>query len=260
MDDSSKSNRPGADERGLTLIELLFVAVLLALMSLVLYSSLNGVMRAKTMIDSETLRDRNAQYVLSRMTRELMTRMAIPLNSSKGTQKDSQLQIGSASSSPSSNLYLKGKSGKDEGGESDSLRFVSNGAAQEFFGAFANYGPVELEYRLEDQPENQRLGVKTERRRRERRDEEAGRSVLVREEYPANVSREEIIEERRVVFPLIEHVEALRFRYLKDGKWQDKWETARVLPDGVELSFTVREPWSKRRTYKAFVALGRASR
>ena len=162
-----------------------------------------------------------AQYVLERMQRELTARVLSPISA------DGSSQDGSSLGGLGGRSYFLGQNGGTEREERDRLRFVSSNAAQAQFAAAPNFGLVEVEYRLEENREND-AG---------RREEDGPPGmILVREEMPAELPEKKIAEARRAIFPLAYDVAALGFRYLKDGKWQEEWkEPLARLPEAVEV-------------------------
>ena len=65
---TSESN---TSEKGFTLIELIIVSVLLAVLGGLLYSTINGVIQAKNIVESEIEATSKAQFVLEKIGREL---------------------------------------------------------------------------------------------------------------------------------------------------------------------------------------------
>ena len=66
-------------ESGFTLVELLVVSVLLALLSTILHGTLSGIMRCRSLVESERDNTLAAQRILSRISRELSARVRTPL-------------------------------------------------------------------------------------------------------------------------------------------------------------------------------------
>ena len=134
-------------EKGFTMLELIVVSALLALMSAILYGTLNGIMRGQSLVSSGRTDYRVARYVFNRLGTELSSRMAEPLAADKNA---------SSSGTPfraSRRAYMFGQNKQSGSADTDSLRFVSAGAAQQIVGGGGNHGLVEIEYRLEKDPD-----------------------------------------------------------------------------------------------------------
>ena len=229
-------------EQGFTLIELLVVSVLLAVMSAILYGTLNGIIRGNTMVENERDTARVAQYVLERMTRELSSRVQLQLSVIQQNSADSRNPVPSV---------FEGGSEQAAGGDRGYVRFVCLNGAQAFYNAIPNYGLVEIGYHLEDSA-NKTFGSIS-------RPGSEGRHVLVRVEVPADVQNKDIIKKKTLAFPLAEDVASLRFRFMKDGKWLSEWKNQSAqLPQAVEITLKLVTPERKTETYRTAVSLNRA--
>ena len=220
-------------DTGFTLVELLIVSVLLALLSSILYATLGGIMRSRSLVDSERDSTVAAQRILSRMSRELNARVRTPLR-----QKDDAGGEAPATSTPTGSsfggrrvLYLEGTNAKKSERNADTIRFASASATQLLYGSLANQGAAEIEYRLEELPKNIRP---------ETPEDGLQSLALVREEIPVEVREKETLDARRVIFPLAENVVGLNFRYLNEGKWQKDWNQGNQLPEAVEITLQLR--------------------
>lgn len=245
------------DERGFTLIELVVVAVLAAVLSAILYGTITGIVRSRDLAARVLTRDRTAHYVLSRMTHEIAGRSAlVPLAARKDSADGASP---SAQPSPQPSLgfagfvggtqYILGSRGEEGESSRDSIRFVSAGTAQGFIGAFVNYGLVEIEYRLEEDPNAP--PARDDRKR----------LLLVREERPAAVPAPEVAEQRKVVVPIAENVRSLGFRYLKDGKWLPEWKNqSPPLPEAIEITLEVVDEEGGTDRYRTAVFVNRRQR
>ncbi len=237
------------DNKGFTLIELLIVSVLLALMSSILYGTVTGVIQGKTLVETDSETARTVHHLLMRMTKELSSRIALPLAKRKNEDKETD-----SSGTLVGSQYLIGISKESMGGDQDSLRFVSAAGAQAFIGGNTNFGPVEIEYRLEEPPDGRRRFYSTD-------SERIDTWYLVREEWPADVGNDDIRQARNIIFPVLEDVIGLNFRYLSTGQWQEEWANPRgQIPDAVEISIDVLAKSGKKETYRTAVALNRPER
>lgn len=233
------------EEAGFTLIELLVVSLMLAMLSAILYGTISGILRGRSIILSEESTARTAQYVLERMTRELTARVAVPLEEAEGgnSRVRNQYLLASKSSSGSEGI--------------DRLRFVSSNATSNSFSSLSNSGLLEVEYRLEEPADSQfeeHLSAEEQRYRGEDK-------VLIREEAPADVERDETVEAREIVFPLAHKVRGLQFRFYKDGKWSEIWQPTRAsFPEAIEITLRLRSEGESIDVYRTAVALSRQSR
>ncbi len=242
---NSLSDSTTNTETGFTLVELLVVSLMLALLSGILYGTISGILRGRSIILGEESTARSAQYVLERMTRELTARVAVPLSDPEGSSNTSQRQYIRASKSTSSSEGV------------DRIRFVSSNAGQQSFNDVQNFGLLEVEYRLAD-PQR---GEDYEELEPEERQLAADDKVLLREESPADVERDETIKARDLVFPMAEKVRGLQFRFFKDGKWSDIWQPNRAaLPEAIEITLQLRSDGENIDTYRTAIALSRQSR
>ncbi|MFN8389567.1 MAG: type II secretion system protein GspJ [Bdellovibrionota bacterium] len=232
---------------GLTLIELVVVAALLALLSALLWGTLSGIIRARDVSDATRTADVTAHYIFSRISNELAGRSFVPLNTVKD---DDSSAAGSSSGAPqigAAPSYLLGTD--EQGGERDldKIRFVSSNAAQPFVGGQSNHGLVEVEYHLAENPDEDASAPPASGKKP---------MTLVRVETPAAVTTKELIQSRRIILPLAENIVSLNFRYLRNGTWQKDWkETNPPLPEAVEVTLGVLAEGDKVETYRTAVAI-----
>lgn len=237
MNQLISKSRLASDSRGFTLLEMIVVAGLLAMMTVLLYGTVGGILRGQELVSAGRSSYRSARYVLDRMGRELSSKVLESL-----TLKDEDEQ----STRRRRRSYLIGKNKNSGKADTDSVRFVSDGAAQKLFGPGGNKGRVEIEYRLERNREESLADVP---------DDGLRNLVLVREEAPAGVDKE-IAEEHRVVFPLAYNVVSLDFKYRRQGEWKEEWkDTDRGFPEAIQISLRLRGKDSRLRTFVTAVAL-----
>ncbi len=232
-------------EHGLTLIELVVVAFLIAILTSILYGALGGIIRTRDRTEELRSTDRTAHYLFGRIGLEIGGRSFVPLNT---VTADS---AGSGSTAPPSAPPLPSyivSDNKHEGDyDSDSLRFVSANAAQAFVGSPGNFGMVEVEYRLDNSRDASPSSSGPKR-------------ILVRRETPAGISSADTLTKRTVEIPLAEDVVSLKFRFMKSGKWQDGWhETANPLPEMIEMTVSVRAPNDSVETYRTAFPISQRS-
>lgn len=233
-------------ESGLTLVEVVVVSVLLAFMSTILYSSLNGLTQSKERINSERIASRTARFVFSRLSREFRGSLAQPIYiSDDSTSDNTENSTQSTNTAAKAQVYLIGIDAERHSQSNDSVQFISSSGAQAVVGGMANYGHVQIRYQLVDNPDD-----------KESNNDEYPRRLLVREETPAGVTEPDIIKQRRVVFPIAHNISALNLRYFNNGKWIDQWmDDASGLPEAIEVSLSIANKDGKNETYKTAFAI-----
>lgn len=220
-------------ERGLTLIELVVVTFLIAILSGILYGTLGGIIRTRDQTEDLRAMDRTAHYLFGRIGMEIGGRSFVPLNNVNpdGT---------TPTSAPVAPVptYMVSESKREGDFDADTFRFVSGNAAQAFVGSPGNFGLVEVEYRLEKSAKADPSSSIPKR-------------LLIRSEVPAGITSPDIIKKRRVEVPLAEDVVSLKFRFLKDGKWQSGWKDSTTpLPEMIELTIGIRTGGDRVESYR----------
>ena len=209
------------NQNGFTLIELVVVSVLLAIMATILYGSITGIMGGRDAIKSQRQTGTLAQFVLERMSRDLISRELIPLTNQEGASTPNTGFRGFGAQK-----YFEGTNASKDEANADSIRFVTNNVPQVTSSTVPNFGLIEVSYRLE-KPKDRDA------------DERAPRYVLIRDEKPAEISEQnkELLEKRTRSLPLADNVAGLNFRYLLNGEWQESWQNAqRPLPEAIEIT------------------------
>ncbi len=236
-----KIKRDLKSERGFTLVEMVAVSVLLSMLSLVLYGTLDGIIDGRAAILNRSRSGATARIVMERMTRELNGIVfGITLSENDEEQQDGQ-GVTQGSSFSSARTFFEGKSNSGKG----SIRFVSAEVAQAAYGTFTNHGVVEIRYRLVEDPEQE--------------DSEDKSFILVREETPGGVRNEKITKERKVVFPLASGISSLDFRFLDNEEWQSDWSQPSV-PNAVEITLGVTDSNGAKNMFRTAVAVSQKRR
>lgn len=251
-------NRTLNSEQGFTLVDVAVVTVLLALLGAVIYSTLDGMMRTREALEGQRLVTHTAQYVLSRMTRELANRtedsIVPPSESPTPVPADGSGELGEEEQddeNEESDLLMLGVDKKNGDHDADQIIFSSVGSGQVLFNAAQNFGVVQISYRLE---QRRGSGLGTEATL----GSDAEHSVLVREERPAQVVDKKKAEERTLIFPISDHVTSLNFRYRRKNRWLNEWKEDQIgLPQAVEITLRVEDETGKGETFRTAVSLTR---
>lgn len=238
-----------AQDRGFTLIELLLVSVLLALLSAILYSTINGIIRGSSLIEEQRVMTRTGQFVLERMTRELSARALIALNSEKSNSEAPGNPFGIQP-----RHAMIGIDKKLGHSQADIIRFVSTTSGQAGQGAVQNFGLLEVQYALGEMDDSYLPNLKAHA--------DKDRYVLLRREAPANVQNQELLKQRTYTIPLAENVVGLNFRYMKDGAWQEQWQDPGLrLPEAVEITLRLASETSEQTAlFRTAVLISRPNR
>lgn len=269
LSNAYQKSRLADREHGFTLAEVAIVSVLLALLASLIYGSITGIMRTKKVLDEQRTVLSTAQYVMSRMTRELANRVEEPLSSEKESARASSAgesggeQSGdgeeggeaggeeeqAADQDEEFDVYLLGINRRDGDRDADSIRFVSSGGGQVVFQGAQNIGLVEISYELLGGSTSMHDGNDSSRR--------TG-FTLVRAERPAGKVDEKVRAARTIRFPMSERIESLNLRYRKRSKWLDEWsEKEEGLPEAVEISLTVSDDSGSSSNFRTAVPLTR---
>ena len=211
-----------ASEKGFTLIELIIVSVLLAILGGLLYRTINGVIQAKNIVESEIEATSRAQFILEKIGRELSSVNLGALN----------LSNGSGSLGLSNVIFL---------GQKDRITFNTSAGGQIINGRNNNYGSVQVSYYLESESK-----------------EFSGRKTfkLIREELPSGITDEKTVEMRRSSTTVINSVEKIAFRFYSRENWADTWDQPN-LPEAVEILLLLKDIENTTKAYKTAYSLGR---
>jgi len=225
-------------EAGFTLIELSFVALLLALLSGIIYGTVITMVRTKNALEDRRISERTAQALLTRLSRELENRQSEPLKKNKQNPSGNAAAATSGGDDDSESVtLLLGRSRRAGGVDTDSIRFTTLGSSAS--SDLGNPGLIEVEYRLEPQASGQAF-------------------ALVREEVPAAVDDQRAADQRRFKAILSNSVKSLQFRYRSNRKWVNQWSAKReTFPDSVEITLGLQTQSGGLDTYRTAVLLYR---
>lgn len=208
------------NQNGFTLVELILVTLLLGAMSAILLSSLNSLIAGKKSIENQRVADQVARYVLARMTKELSGFALIPLSN---IDKDGK-------SSGNISRYFMGVNKSERGQHKDSITFATISAGQVVQGDIGSRGAIEVEYRLEEDPE----------KKKERTLKKGKSFLLIRRELPAGMPDKKSAYKQQVEFPLANNISGINFRYLRDENWVDTWEDDSIsFPRAIEITLQI---------------------
>ena len=254
------------NDAGFTLVELVVVTVLLALMASILYGTLTGIMGGRQIIESEREVSTTALTVLDSITRDLTARALVPLRdptSSSGSSSGSGTSTGTSGGTAGVGFGTTGLGGQARGyffgenkqeGESDAdfVRFVANELPGDSPGTPANYGYVEISYRL----------VEVDRNSIPEDFQGKGNMYqLVREETPADVQEEEITKTRSYETVIADRVAGFNVRYLKDGTWEKTWKSSpNPVPEAVEITLSMFASNGDIQRYRTAVAISKRAK
>ncbi len=237
-------------EAGFTLIELSFVALLLALLGSIIYGSITTLVRTKSVIESGRVGQRTAEAVISRISRELENRYAEPLRARNAANK-AAAQSPNSSADPDvdevSAPLLVGRTRRVQGVSADSIRLVTlgNPASSEM----GNPGLIEVQYTLQSIPNPQGASGANS----------APLFSLIREEGPADVENQKIFDARTFRQVLSDKVRSLQFRYRFNRRWVNQWSTKReTFPDAVEITLSMANENGGSQVYRTAVSIYRS--
>jgi len=203
-----------SSESGLTFIEVMVVTVLLGFLSLIAFGSIDGIVRTREALSSQSKSLNVARTAFERIGRELTNRsleLIVPHDDSSSGQRTAN-----------ANLLL----GESDGDGKDSITFSSAEVAQSSSSSFSNQGIVQIKYFLAEDPDSDS-------------DRDSKGLSLVRNEILSGSDADQK-KSSRVVFPIASGIKSLDFRYWKDEQWFETWDESN-LPDVVEVSIKLIE-------------------
>lgn len=231
-----KTNLKNKSQFGFTLIELVIVITILSVVMGITYSALNQLMRSRKFLDDQREIDIVASSLISRLSRELQL----------ASRDYSVLPLPSEDSNrvrPRLNLVGESKS-IEKSDSADSIRFMALDGGQYLPDGGTHSGTVEINYRIEEDPDQANSQVQT--------------YLLIRQETP-NIRPIEKAREKVINFPIAKNVLSLRFRYFssENDQWYETWgsDGREGLPDRVSISFKLRSPLGDVREFVTAVAI-----
>ncbi len=234
-------------EPGFTMVELVIVVSLLAVLTLILYTTLANLTRGKRVIEEKRVAVQSARYVLSRISNELSSRFNQTLSSELSGDSSNQPDPAGAARS---NSFMIGENSNDGDSDTDALRFVT--AVGSRSSASTGGGIVEVSYSLrKQQPQMGEHPVQGEPHQT---------FSLLREERPAGITDNEIQKATASrTIAIAENVVSLNFRFRSRDEWKDEWKAGTFgFPEAVEISVAFRDGAGKLESFRTAVALSRA--
>ncbi len=238
------------NELGFTLIELSFVAILLALLGSIVYGSITMLVRSKNALEERRVTERTAEAILARIGRELENHFSEPLRPEKKRAQPAPEPVdedGEADEEPAESVSLMlGRAKRVRGAQADSLHFTTLGNPAS--SSLGNPGVIEVEYRLQQNDQfaaaGGLMGPPT--------------FTLIREEAPAGVEDIKVVDPRRFRAALTDRVRSLQFRYRVNRRWINQWSPRRDnFPDAVEITISLATDSGSADTYRTAVTLFR---
>lgn len=219
---------------GFTLIEITIAISILAVMFILNYQIIKGLIESKIEVDDKREAIFIANSVITRLTRELQLAVAKP---KLAPPCDSP----NAPPSPYSLIGEDGSSGQS--GKGTSITFTAKEAGQFIPGGTTHTGAVQITYRLEPDPDQ--------------KGDKNAPLLLIREEIP-NRRPYDLACKDVIRFPISNRVVNLEFKYYdKAGGWENGWSGGRAnnLPEIIQFSITLKSPRGALATYTSAVKL-----
>lgn len=231
-------NRSNQSRRGFTLIEVIVAVTILTFIVGIAYRSITQMLTTKTIVEDDRAGRKIAQAFLSRFIREIQLVYDQAGILPERTDPDGQV-------SPT-RINLIGEPGEEgKYGRFDRIRFLAAEGGQYLPDGGGHSGVVQLEYRVERDPE-----VK----------DEADRRVLVRDEIPYIFPIKSAFQQS-MIFPITDRLARFQLRYFdaSNESWSDDWgKEGRVkLPGMVEISLGIITPRGDIQSFRTVVSLTR---
>lgn len=229
---------------GFTLIEVIIAISILSMILSIAYSALNQIISSKRMLDDRRDAGLIADAVLLRMTRELQLiyldetgRVLLLPPRDKVDEKV-----------PPNATIIGEPSKLDNGEPGDSIKFLALEGGQYLPDGGTHSGIVQISYRVEPDPDQQRGSQAT--------------YYLIRDETPYKTDPKEAYKDS-MIFPVTANLVSLGFEYYDQEKeeWATTWgeENKRKLPSMIRFSISMRSPAGVVETYATAVPI-RAAR
>ena len=239
-------------QRGFTLIELTLAISVLAVMVMLNYKTLRGLIEAKLLLDDKRDGMYIANSLLTRMARELQ--LILPSSGSTGAIIPACDTLGPAAVGgaappvappPGPRIFFQAESdGIGSSARARKMVFVAEEAGQYIFDGGTRSGIVQITYRIEEDPDNRGLSAKT--------------FLLVRDEIPYRSDPRKACA-GLITFPIAKNVSKMELRFLdqRTKTWSSEWgaDKAGRIPDVIEFSLTLLTPQGTTESFTTAVAV-----
>jgi prepilin-type N-terminal cleavage/methylation domain-containing protein len=225
-----------ARDSGFTLIEVILAISILAVMVLLNYQLLRGIIKAKELIEDR----RDVMYIanslLTRLSRELQLAVALPQHPLF------ECPEGPVSAPPPTNAGQQRFLLAESEGKPASILFMAKGAGQQTADSSGQTGVVMLKYSVEQDPD--------------RRSERDAPLVLLRSETP---SSGQILKDckKEIRFPITTSLLDFGLRFYDGQKrsWSSEWKEQRALPlpHIIEFTLVLQSPMGNKVTHTSAV-------
>jgi type II secretory pathway pseudopilin PulG len=237
-------------ESGFTLLEMTIVVSIMIIMMALSYEVLQGLITSKQILDDKRDGMFIANSVLTRLSRELQLSVGeqslkriLPSCDNIAPQSASGPGPQPTPTGPRQVIVGEEKSvGINSRG--DTLTFLAAEAGQYVPDGGSHSGVVQITYRVEPDPDQQRLQDPT--------------FLLIRDEMPSR-AQADLACKAALRFPITKNLVALEFQYFdkKANEWTTSWTDQRSLklPDMIQYKISLRSPGGEITTYTSAVAL-----
>lgn len=178
------------NNRGFSLVEIIIVSLMISLIFLILFGTLNSLITARDVIENEYSVQRSISSFLSKFRRELINARAENLFFFDNRSGQSNF----------TKFYAKNNNNGEQ-----SFSFVSNATGLILFNDNPNYGSVQINYFVQKNNETEKYD-------------------LIREEYQYNPAKPEFIERTIKRYPVLIGAKKINFRFLRNSDWLNDWQ------------------------------------
>lgn len=232
-------------QSGYTLIEVILALSILVMMFGIMYSLVSGTVSTKVELDNARDTTFLANSVLGRLTRELQLATNSSGSGLMAPCGSAAAPAPAAAGTPSAGPIVRMRGEKDDkgGSASDTLTFLAKGGGQFIPGGGTQSGTVQIEYRVQKDPEAK---------------DDAAVYSLVRDERP--LSKDLTSSCKQLIrFPITDNLTGLEFKYYsaKQDAWSDTWGSGKNvgLPDVIQLTVGFKSKDGKVDSYTTAVRL-----
>ncbi|MBL7663187.1 prepilin-type N-terminal cleavage/methylation domain-containing protein [bacterium] len=244
------------NNRGFTLVEITVVAALLMIMATILFGTLGGLVRSRNAIETTRFASLSGGNILTRINRELLSRVAENLRRTKNTN-ETRISNASAGATGEFNAfsqtnpaqatsgYLRGVDEKNGENDADSITFVTDSSLLAGQGFSSR---VEVTYKV--RKEVGKFGS-----------EKNKHLILERFEYPVAVKNKKITNELSAREIISDTIKSFNVRYYRNENWLDSWNEKNFgFPEAVEITIELYDEINSPHSYSTIVPLVQKTR